>query len=201
VIIKNGTVYDPQNGIKGERMDLFIEGGRIVEEARGEVIDASGLVVFPGGVDIHSHVAGPKVNMGRVMRPEDHRKDPVPRTEVTRSGTGYSIPSTYVTGYRYAVMGYTTVMEAATPPLAARHVHEELHDIPIVDKGAYTLMGNNHFVMKYLAEGNWEKLRNYVAWLLKATKGYAIKLVNPGGVENWKWGRNCLLYTSPSPRD
>ncbi len=190
MIIKNGTVYDPLNGIKGEKMDLFIEGGRIVEEAKGEVIDASGLLVLPGGVDLHSHIAGSKVNLGRLMRPEDHRKDPVPATEVTRSGTGYTVPTTYVTGYRYATMGYTTVMEAAMPPLTARHVHEELCDIPMVDKGAFTLMGNNHFVMKYIAEGNWEKLRNYVGWLLKATKGYAIKLVNPGGVENWKWGKN-----------
>ena len=190
MIIKNGTVYDPLNGIKGEKMDLFIEDGKIVEEARGEAIDASGMIVFPGGVDLHSHIAGSKVNLGRLMRPEDHRRDPVPRTEVTRSGTGYTVPTTYVTGYRYAILGYTTVMEAAMPPLTARHVHEELCDIPMVDKGAYTLMGNNHFVMKYIAEGNWEKLRNYVGWLLKATKGYAIKLVNPGGVENWKWGKN-----------
>ncbi len=190
MIIKNGIVYDPINGINGERMDLFIEGGRMVEEAKGEVIDASGLIVFPGGVDLHSHVAGSKVNLGRLMRPEDHRLDPVPRTEVTRGGVGYTVPTTYVTGYRYALLGYTTVMEAAMPPLTARHVHEELNDIPMVDKGAYTLMGNNHFVMKYLKEGNREKLRDFVAWLLRATKGYAIKLVNPGGVENWKWGRN-----------
>lgn len=190
MIIKNGTVYDPLNGIEGERMDLFIEGGRMVEEAKGEVIDASGLIVFPGGVDLHSHVAGSKVNLGRLMRPEDHRRDPVPLTGVTRSGTGHTVPTTYVTGYRYAVLGYTTVMEAAMPPLTARHVHEELNDIPMVDKGAFTLMGNNHFVMKYIASGEWEKLRNYVGWLLKATKGYAIKLVNPGGVENWKWGKN-----------
>ena len=31
---------------------------------------------------------------------------------------------------------------------------------------------------------------SYVAWLLNATQGYAIKIVNPGGVENWKWGKN-----------
>ncbi len=24
----------------------------------------------------------------------------------------------------------------------------------------------------------------------KATRGYAVKLVNPGGIENWKWGKN-----------
>jgi formylmethanofuran dehydrogenase subunit A len=29
-----------------------------------------------------------------------------------------------------------------------------------------------------------------VAWLLEATGGYAIKIVNPAGVDRWKWGKN-----------
>jgi formylmethanofuran dehydrogenase subunit A len=85
-------------------------------------------------------------------------------------------------------MGYTTVMEAATAPLVARHTHEELEDVPILDKGTYITMGNNHFIMECIRRGEREKARDYVAWLLGATKGYAIKIVNPGGVENWKWG-------------
>jgi len=190
LVIRNGTVYDPANGIDGEKMDLFIENGKMVEETRGREIDASGLVVFPGGIDIHSHIAGSKVNLGRLFRPEDHRKDHVSRTHLTRSGVGYSVPTTFVTGYRYAKLGYTTIMEAASPPLMTRHTHEELNDTPIVDKACYTLMGNNHFVMDYIKKGEMEKLRDYVAWLLNATKGYAVKIVNPGGVENWKWGRN-----------
>jgi len=190
LIIKNGTVYDPLNGIDGEKKDLFIKDGKIAEEADGKEIDASGLIVLPGGVEIHTHIAGSKVNLGRLFRPEDHRKDPVSRTGVTRGGVGYTVPTTFVTGYRYVKLGYTTLMEAAAPPLGARHTHEELNDIPIVDKGCYTLMGNNYFVLRYIKEKDFEKLKNFVAWLLKATKGYAVKIVNPGGVENWKWGRN-----------
>ena len=51
-----------------------------------------------------------------------------------------------------------------------------------------------------------EMLKAFVAWLLKATRGYAIKIVNPGGVENWKWGSNVgglddLVYNfEVSPR-
>lgn len=190
LVIRNGTVYDPANGIDGEVKDIHIEGGKIVEEAEGQEIDASGLIVLPGGVDIHTHIAGSKVNLGRLFRPEDHRRDRYVKTDVARSGVGYSVPTTFVTGYRYARMGYTTVMEAASPPLTAKHTHEELNDTPILDKGAYTLMGNNHFIMRYVKNGEHEKLRDYVAWLLEATKGYTIKIVNPGGVENWKWGKN-----------
>jgi formylmethanofuran dehydrogenase subunit A len=193
--IVGGEVYDPQNGIDGKARDIWIEGGKIVsgqgvERAGAEIIDAAGLVVMPGGVDIHSHIVGAKVNAGRKLRPEDHRDHTRSRTAVTRSGSGYTVPSTFLTGYAYAEMGYTTVMEAATAPLVARHTHEELDDTPMVDKGAFITMGNNHFIMNCIRDNRLEKARDYVAWLLGASKGYAIKLVNPGGVENWKWGRN-----------
>ena len=72
----------------------------------------------------------------------------------------------------------------------ARHTHEELEDVPIIDKGVLITMGNNHFIMKCIREGEIGKARDYVAWLLDASKGFGIKIVNPGGVENWKYGRN-----------
>jgi len=193
LIIKNGKVYDPINKIDGEIMDIYVENGKIVEEKHEKdavVIDAKGMIVMPGGVDIHSHIAGAKVTKARIMCPDDHRKDVVKKTKITRSGTGYTIPTTYVTGYRYAKLGYTFVAEAASPPIETRHTHEELNDIPIIDKTAYILMGSNHFVLDNIKNNNYDALKNYVGFLLNATKGYAIKIVNPGGVENWKWGKN-----------
>ncbi len=187
--IVNGIVYDPLNGIDGERLDIHVSGGKIAERAKAQrVIDVKGMVVMPGGVDIHSHIAGPKINMGRRLRPENHRTAPVPKTDVTRAGVGGGLSSTFVTGYRYAAMGYTTVMEPAVPPLMARHAHEELNDIPMVDKGCYVLMGNNEYIISHIHELN--KVENYVKWLLNAAKGYAIKAVNPCGSDNWKWGEN-----------
>jgi len=127
--ILNGQVYDPQNGVNGEVRDIWVKDGRIValeevDREQAETIDATGMVVMAGGVDIHSHTAGAKVNGGRKFRPEDHRDHARARTALTRSGTGYSLPTTHLTGYLYAEMGYTTVMEAATAPLVARHTHE-----------------------------------------------------------------------------
>jgi formylmethanofuran dehydrogenase subunit A len=193
VLIKNGFVYDPLNRIDGEIMDIAIRDGKIVEKVEGtdvRVIDASGMIVMPGGVDIHSHIAGSKVNAGRMLRPEDHFRDVEAKTENTRSGVGHSIPSTFTTGYRYARMGYTTVFEPAMPPLKARHTHEELNDTPIIDKGAYSLLGDCWFVLERLAEDMIEECVAYVAWTIKATKGYAVKLVNPGGLEAWGFGGN-----------
>ena len=47
-------------------------------------------------------------------------------------------------------------------------------------------MGNNHYVMQAIQDGEPARLKAFVAWLLNAAKGYAPKLVNPGGVEIWK---------------
>jgi formylmethanofuran dehydrogenase subunit A len=209
--ILGGRVYDPLHGVAGELRDLWVKDGRIVAAEdvardRAEVIHADGLVVMPGGVDIHSHIVGPKVNAARRMCPEDHRGDvwPSPRmysagpsSTLTRSGVGRTVPTTFVTGYRYVQMGYTTVMEAAMPALLARHAHEELGDTPIVDKGAYTLMGNNRFLLQCLRDADRYKARGFVAWLLGATKGYAVKIVNAGGVESWKAGRRLSGLDDP----
>jgi formylmethanofuran dehydrogenase subunit A len=210
LLIKNGFVYDPINGVNGEKMDIAVKDGKIVEkvnERRAKKIDASGMVVMPGGVDIHSHIAGGKVNSGRLLRPEDHFKDFERKTAVTRSGVGYSIPSTFTTGYRYARMGWTTVMDPAMPPLEAKHTHEELSDTPIIDKASYPLLGDWWFVLEYLRDGKIEECARHVAWMIRATKGYAIKLVNPGGLEAWGFGRNVnsiddqVPYFGITPRE
>ncbi|MFP3985749.1 MAG: formylmethanofuran dehydrogenase subunit A [Candidatus Bathyarchaeia archaeon] len=200
LLIKNGYVYDPRNRINGEKMDIAVYQGKIVEKTENaKVIDASGMTVMPGGVDIHSHIVGAKVNTGRLLRPEDHYKDVEPKTAKTRSGVGYSIPSTFTTGYRYARMGWTTVMDPAMPPLKAKHTHEELNDTPMVDKGSYPLLGSNWFVLEHLREKEFEECAAYVAWLMNATKGYALKLVNPGGLEAWGFGRNVRDIDDPVP--
>jgi formylmethanofuran dehydrogenase subunit A len=185
LLIKNGFVFDPLNGINGEKMDIAIKNGKIVQkmhEHKGKIIDATGLTVMPGGVDIHTHIAGAEVNTGRMLRPEDHIKDVVRKTSMTRSGVGHSIPSTFVTGYRYSKMGYTTIMNPSMPPLEAKHTHEELNDTP--------MLGDWWFVLEYLQKGNLEECAKYVAWMMGTSKGYAIKIVNPGGLEAWGFGKN-----------
>jgi formylmethanofuran dehydrogenase subunit A len=201
-IIKNGFVFDPVLGIKGDRADVAIKDGKIVETtgvSNPKVIDAAGMTVMAGGVDIHAHVAGPKVNVGRNYRPEDKLFTYKPRSGIERMQGGFSVPTTFRTGYNYARMGYTTVMEAAMPPLYARHTHEEIKDTPIIDQGAYPVFGNNWFVLEYLKNNELENTAAYIAWLLRATKGYAVKVVNPGGTEAWGWGLNCLTVNDPVP--
>ena len=194
--ISGGAVYDPANGVDGEVRDILIEGGRIVESLPDDAprLDVSGMVVMPGGVDIHSHIAAGSVNQARRLLPEEHVADPVPAPELAegeamaRSGVGGTVPSTFTTGYRYAGLGYTTVFDAAVAPLMARQTHGELDDTPVIDAGFFVLMGNDEYLLRQIADGERERARDYAAWLLGATGAYAIKIVNPGGIALWKEG-------------
>src|ERR1043165_237088 len=134
--ITDGKVYDPANRINGVVKDICIADRRIVAEAEGaRVIDASGTIVLPGGVDVHTHVAGGALNFARGLVPENQRgARKFLHGPNRRAGLGGMTPTTFATGYLYAGMGWTTVNEAAVPILSAKHTHEEMHDIPIVDK-------------------------------------------------------------------
>ena len=67
LVIKNGHVIDPRNNINGI-LDVAVNDGKIASiakniDARGakQVIDAKGLYVVPGLIDLHTHLfAGPK---------------------------------------------------------------------------------------------------------------------------------------------
>lgn len=198
--IAGGRIIDPTNGVNDEVGDIWIEDGRVVAppsdpSARADrTIDARGCVVMPGGVDVHSHIAGSKVNAARILRPEERRGDDqvMRRWAAFRSGTLGSVPSAFATGYQYAGLGYTTAVDAAIPPLGARHAHAEFGDTPLVDKAMLILMGNNHAILDAVGAGDPHRIEQTVAWLLDSAKGFGVKAVNPGGVEQWKQGGGRL---------
>src|SRR5262245_3624491 len=197
--ITGGKVYDPANNINGVIQDICLDNGKVVADvAGGRTFDATGMVVFPGGVDIHTHVAGAALNFARALTPENQRAAAkFMHTEHTRAGIGGQTPTTFATGYLYAGMGYTTVVEAAVPILSAKHTHEELNDTPIIDKAACLLMANNEIVMDLLEADDVERAKHVVAWLIWAAKVYGVKAVNPGGVTAWKWGKDAKQLHEP----
>jgi len=88
--LAGGTVYDPSNGVDGQRKDIWVAAGQVVEAPETtsadsvRTIDADGMVVMPGGVDMHCHIAGPKVNAGRKMQPEQYAGQEVEKREMPR---------------------------------------------------------------------------------------------------------------------
>src|SRR5689334_23091983 len=76
IVIKNGHVIDPKNNIDAV-MDIAVSNGKVVQVAKnidpskaGQVIDAKGLYVTPGLIDIHTHnFAGTQLNQAYMNGP------------------------------------------------------------------------------------------------------------------------------------
>lgn len=64
LLIQNGRVVDPVNGTVSI-LDLYVENGKVlqlekdIQTEADRVIDATGLVVCPGLVDLHVHLRDP----------------------------------------------------------------------------------------------------------------------------------------------
>jgi formylmethanofuran dehydrogenase subunit A len=195
--LTGGKVYDPENGIDGEVRDIFIENGRIVSPSPNAKVDHEyplhGRVVMAGGIDPHTHIGGGKVTIARMLMPEDHIGHEVAHTELTRAGCGHAIPSTLTAGYRYAEMGYTAAFEPAMLPCNARQAHMELGDTPIVDKGAFVMLGSDDFFLRQLAgKVDFSAIKDYIAWTMHAAQAIAVKVVNPGGISAFKFNQRKL---------
>lgn len=175
--IINALLHDPAHNIHGIPAELWIKEGRIVappskvEQSGYKVFDAQQHHVMPGGIDLHCHIAGPLLQAARKLNVDQANQ---------------IIPHSTATGRLFAGMGYTTAIDAAIPGLQARLAHDEFVRTPILDKAFLLLMGNNHFILENLAAGKLDTVRAYVAWALSSVKAFGMKIVNPGGVENWK---------------
>ncbi|MGB3020654.1 MAG: formylmethanofuran dehydrogenase subunit A, partial [Methyloceanibacter sp.] len=196
--LSGGKVYDPANGVSGEVRDIYVQDGKIVAapspDARiDKTHDLKGKIVMAGAIDPHTHIGGGKMTIARMLLPEDHIKDEVARTDLTRAGTGHAVPSTLITGYRYAEMGYTACFEPAMLPANARQAHMEMGDTPMVDKGAFAMLGSDDFFLRQLAgKQDFESIKDYVAWTMHASQAIAVKVVNPGGISAFKFNQRKL---------
>ncbi|MFG1423441.1 formylmethanofuran dehydrogenase subunit A [Roseixanthobacter liquoris] len=204
VRITNGRIFDPASGAVDQLGTVLIEDGRIVADdpalRADETHDAAGCVVMAGGIDLHSHIAGGKVNLARLLMGEDRRANPEPFGAFCGCGGGVAAPTTHVTGCRYAQMGYTAVFEPAMVGANARHAHLEMADIPNIDTGGFLVLGNDDFLLRLIAQGESQTaINDYVAWMLSATQTCAIKIVNPGGISAFKFNARSLDLDEAGP--
>ncbi len=209
--LTGGKVYDPANGVNGEVRDIYIADGRVVPAAPEARIvqeyNLRGKVVMAGAIDPHTHIGGGKVTIARTLMPEDHEHDEVAHTSLTRAGTGHALPSTMVTGYRYAEIGYTACFEPAMVPSerapdpcrARRHADDR--------QGLLCHARQRRFPAALIAaKRDVQLINDYVAWTMHATHSVAVKVVNPGGISAFKFNDRGLdldiqhVYYGVTPR-
>lgn len=202
--VRGARLVDP--GGRGDvTADLAWRDGRFVDPVPGETfdteIDGSGCVVMAGGIDMHTHIGGGKANLARLLMAQEHRRGvepvPLPTNPLELASCGGCSPGTLATGYRYVEMGYTAAFEPAMIAANARHTHMEMGDVPVLDHGAYVMLGNDELFLQMLAEGgpdarNFDQIRDYTAWTIRAAKAMGVKVVNPGGISAFKFNQRKL---------
>ncbi|MGH6853599.1 MAG: amidohydrolase family protein, partial [Methylocella sp.] len=200
ILLKGGRIIDPANE-RDETGDLWIENDRIVaappDRRADEAHDVSGKIVMAGAIDIHSHIAGGNVNTARLLLPEMHRGRLPPPAGLPLSTAKWS---TFETGTIYASMGFTTVIEPAIVPHQALQAHLELSDVPIIDKGTLTVLGNDDFLLSLLRDGEGQAaVADYVASAVAAGNGLGVKCINAGGAAAFKYNARTFSLDDVVP--
>jgi formylmethanofuran dehydrogenase subunit A len=201
VHLKNGYCIDGM-GLSGKQ-DLYLRDGVIhhtpPEHQPDSTIDLNGHIVMAGGIDMHTHIGGGKVNLARLLLPEL-----VARNASVMGSEGRDrwseqrpltspVPPASEIGLRYLEMGYTTCFEPAVLPANARYAHREMSDIPWLDTGGYLMLGNDRLLLEWIAQrAPQAQIDAYVATMLRLHQCCGVKVVNAGGIEAFKFNQRHL---------
>src|SRR2546423_12146963 len=95
VVIRGGTVVDGTGAVP-RLADVAVDGERIVEVGRGDgrgrrEIDADGLLVLPGWVDVHTHYDG-QATWDPELAPSSWHGSPPPPSATARWASRPSAP-------------------------------------------------------------------------------------------------------------
>lgn len=186
-------------GQSDEKADLYMIDGVLSRVLpAGKRVDAEyslpGRTVMAGAIDLHTHIGGGKVNLARLLMPERPRAKGAMRADKPWLGPlSCPVPNTWETGRRYLQMGYTACFEPAMLPANARQSHAEMRDTPWLDTGGYVVLGNDRMLLEWLQAGVPQAMiTDYVAWMLSAHAACAVKVVNAGGIDAFKFNQRKL---------
>lgn len=180
--------------------DVVMDGETICSESlEHKRLDAEyhlpNHLVVAGGIDLHTHIGGGKVNIARLLLPElvQHQRHRDAENERIISPLSSPVPGTWETGRRYLEMGYTACFEPAVLPANARHAHAEMADTPWLDTGGYLLLGNDRLLLEWIRDGvPQHQINDYVGWMVRAHQCCAVKVVNAGGIDAFKFNQRHM---------
>ncbi len=193
-----GRLSDPASGLTSDRcQDVYSRDGRLAypadehqaavwQQQAEQTIACDDCVIMAGGIDLHTHIGGGKLTLARLLLPEYR-------------DSGF-LPPASETGNAYRRMGYSTAVEPAMLACNARQTHAEMADTPHLDTAAYVLLGNERMLLQMLADNVPQSLVNdYVAWTVTATQAIGVKVVNPGGIDAFKFNGRQMDVDTPHP--
>lgn len=201
--LKNARIVDGIHG-SSKPTDLYIVDQTLARKIpQGLRIDSQydleDHVVMAGGIDIHTHIGGGKVNLARLLWPQ--RSEVLDDQKPWLSPLSAPVPGTWETGMRYLQMGYTTCFEPAMLPANARQSHIEMRDTPWLDTGGYVVLGNDRMLLNLIAcRASQQQINDYVAWMVASSAAMAIKVVNAGGIDAFKFNQRQLNVDEAHPQ-
>jgi formylmethanofuran dehydrogenase subunit A len=178
LIVRNGLVFDPINKIEGEKKDILIENGVIVEKFTNKKeikeINANGKTVIPSGIDIHSHIASQQLNWVKLI------------AEKNTHFQNYWLNLTLENIARnYLSNGYTFCLEANTFPSLAKQTIFNFKNIPVLDKAMLLNVSSLWPLELEYQRGKIEEISVFLSDLLANTKAFGLKAYNPFESEDW----------------
>ncbi|MHA1823153.1 MAG: amidohydrolase family protein [Promethearchaeota archaeon] len=180
LIVRNGNVFDPMNKIEGEKKDILIENGIIVEKFSNQTdikeIDANNKTVIPAAIDIHSHIASQELNWVRLIGSKDK----------LFQDTWKGLTLRYI-AKQYIKNGYTFILDANIFPSMIKHAIFNLNNLPVIDSGFLLNVSNLWPLELEFQKGMVKQASVFLSNLLTISKGFGLKVYNPFESENWNY--------------
>ena len=187
LIVKNGFVFDPFNNIEGEKKDILIEDGIVVDNfsSSNEIkeIDAKGKTVIPAAVEIHAHIASQQLNWVRLLGSDNQ--------DFQNHWNGLTLNAI---AKDYISNGYTFILEANVFPSLTKQTIFDLKRLPVLDK-AFLLNPSNLWALELEFQKDMvEEGAVFLSDLMEKVKAFGLKAYNPFEAEYWNWkvGRKNL---------
>lgn len=185
IILKNAKTFDPKSKINGDKKDILIQNGIIVDKLNNQndakIIDATGLIAFPGAIDLHSYWYSPIMDYVRAksILEEDFA----------------TIPTLDQVQMQYLEHGFLTICESDVPMTQSKITIQNMSQNPLIDHLLILELGSNWALFSDLQQE--DKLDNItigISTLLQKIKGYGISISAPYHQQFWK-----LSKTPESP--
>jgi len=180
LLIKNGLIFDPLNEISGEKKDILIEDGKIIDKFSSQKdikeINASGKTVIPAAIDIHAHIASQQVNWARLLGSKNQKF-----IETWKRLTLKNITLDYIAN------GYTFIIDANVYPSLSKQTIFEFSNLPVLDKGMLLNVSNLWALEDEFQRGKIEETSLFLSDILSMCKGFGIKVYNPFEAESWNF--------------